>query len=154
MEAEPTKPREMRDEDLNAALEAHTVEDLDGLNIQNHRLARIQEYEEEVVSRSNPYAAMIGVGSADFQRIFEHYSKALLEELDSRHTFAEVRELNRDIRLLETLRRAVEADLEFQSADAGQPVSGFPHSINVKGLSRKAVTNKCDLVPKRWMGNG
>ena len=86
MEAEPTDAREMRDHELNEALEAHAAEELDGLSIQNQRLARVQEYEEAALARSDPFAAVIGMGNAYLQRVFEHLGAAILDELDSRRT--------------------------------------------------------------------
>jgi hypothetical protein len=87
----------MPDHELNEVLEAHAAEELDGLSIQNQRLARVQEYEEASVSRSDPFAAVIGMGNAYFQRVFEHLGAAILDELDSRaHTVEELREFARE----------------------------------------------------------
>ena len=118
----------MRDDELNEALEAHAAEELDGLSIQNQRLARIQEYEEAAVSRSDPFAAVIGMGNAYLQRVFEHLGAAVLDELDSRpHTVEELREFGPEIRLLVKLRNSIETDLAFQAPDAGQQAAAFPH---------------------------
>jgi hypothetical protein len=154
MQAEPTDAREMRDDELNEALEAHATEELDGLSIQNQRLARVQEYEEAAVSRSDPFAAVIGMGNAYLQRVFEHLGAAILDELDSRaHTVDELREFGPEIRLLVKLRNSIETDLAVQPPDAGQQAAAFPHSRKGKGLDTKVATGKRDLLPKRWMAN-
>src|SRR6188768_1313504 len=99
MEAERTDAREMRDHELNEALEAYTAEELDGLSVQNQRLAKIQKYEDAAVSRSDPFAAVIGMGNAYLQRVFEHLGTAILDELDTRaHTVEEFREFSPEIR--------------------------------------------------------
>jgi hypothetical protein len=154
MEAERTDARETRYQELNEALEVNSVEELDGLNIQNQRLARVQEYEEAAVSRSDPFAAVIGMGSASFQRIFEHLGAAILDELDGRaHTFEELRELTPEIRLLVKLRDAIEKDFEVQAPDADQQAAALPRLRKSKGRDTKVATSKRDLLPKRWMGN-
>ena len=154
MGAEPTDAREMQDHELNEVLETHAAEELDGLSIHNQRLARIQEYEEAAVSRSDPFAAVIGMGNAHLQRVFEHLGAAILDELDGRtHTVEELRELGPEIRLLVKLRNSIETDIAVQPPDAGQQAAAFPHRQKGKGLDTQLATSKRDLLPKRWMAN-
>ena len=155
MKAEPTNVREMPDNELNEALEAHAVEELDGLSIQNQRLARVQEYEEAALSRSDPFAAVIGMGNAHLQRVFEHLGAAILDELDSRaHTVEEFREFGPEIRLLVKLRNSIETDLAFQPPGDGQQAAAFQHSMKGNGFDTKLATRKRDLLPKGWRANG
>jgi hypothetical protein len=152
MGAEATDAREMRDHELNEALETHAEDELDGLSIQNQRLARIQEYEEAAVSRSDPFAAVIGMGNAHFQRVFEHLGAAILEELDSHpHSVEELREFGPEIRLLVKLRSAIETDLEVQPPEAETPAAAFSGRIQGTGLDTRLVSGKRDLLPKRWV---
>jgi hypothetical protein len=153
MESKPTDTAPIRDDELNAALEEHVVEDLDHLDSRNLRLARVQEHEEESISRSNPFAAMIGWGTADLQRVFDCYSRVILHEIDNRNTLAEIRELNPDIRLLLKLREAIETDLEFAFADDGQPPAFCTKRIQDHEVASRAPTGKRNLIPKRWTGN-
>jgi hypothetical protein len=140
----------MGDHELNEALETHAEDELDGLSIQNQRLAMIQEYEEAAVSRSDPFAAVIGMGNAHFQRVFEHLGAAILEELDSHpHSVQEIREFEPEIRLLVKLRNSMETDLEVQPPEAGRPAAAFPHRMTGKGLDAKVASSKRDLLPKR-----
>lgn len=151
MEAEPTDAREMLDYKLSEALESHAEDELDGLSIQNRRLGRIQEYEDVCLARPDPYAAIIGMGTSSLQRVFEHLGNALLDELDSHtHKLEEVREYTPEIRLLVKLRNAIEADLEFQSADTEPPATAFPHNRKSTGQDTKVPTSQRDLLPKRW----
>jgi hypothetical protein len=149
-----TDKHEKLDQELNAALETHSEDELDGLGIRNQRRARIDEYEERAVAHPEPLAALIGMGNADFQRIFEHASTAVLEELDSHpHTVEEIRELAPDIRLLIKLRDSMEWDLEGGSPDGEQPVAAVPAGRKAKGLP--GVTGgKSQLLPKRWNSTG
>jgi hypothetical protein len=154
MESEPTDARKMPDHELNEALDAHAAEELDGLSMQNQRLARIEEYEEAAVSRSDPLAAVIGMGNAYLQRIFEHLGAAVLDELDSHaYTVEEFRELSPEIRLLAKLRKLIETDLELQPPDAGQQAAAFLPGSNGKRLDTRATNGKRELPPKRWLGN-
>src|SRR4051794_3927096 len=119
MTLEPTRATEMQNHELNEALDADAAEDLDGLSIKNQRLARIDEYEESAVSRSDPLAAVIGMGSAVLQRVFEDLGAAVLEVLDTHpHTLDNLRELTPEIRLMLSLRNAIEKDLDIQTHDA------------------------------------
>ena len=153
MEAEPNDACKMRDYELNDSLDARAVEELDGLTIQNQRLARIQEYEEAAVSRPEAFAAVIGMGNAYFQRVFEHLGAAILDELDSRaHTVEELREFGPEIRLLVKLRNAIETDLAVQPPDPRQQAAAFPH-MKGKGFDTQLATSKRDLLPKRWRAN-
>lgn len=154
MGAKPTAARQMPDHELNEVLESHAAEELDGLSIQNQRLARVQEYEEAAVSRPDPFAAVIGMGNADLQRVFEHLSAAILDELDSRaHTVDELREFSPEIRLLLKLRKSIETDLAVQPPDAGQQAAAFPQRMQGTGLDIQLAAGKRDLLPKRWMAN-
>lgn len=153
MDAESNDASKMRDQQLNESLEAHGQDDLDGLSIRNQRLARIQEYEEAAVSRPDPFAAVIGMGNASLQRVFEHLGAAIVEELDSRpHTVGEIRELEPEIRLLVKIRNSIETDLAVQTSDAERPATAFPPTRPAKGITNGPVRTR-DLVPKRWMGN-
>lgn len=154
METEPTDARMMRDDELNEALAAHAAEELGGLSIENRRLERIQEYEEAALSRPDPFAAVIGLGNASLQRVFEHLGKALLDAMDGHpHTVDELRELSPEIRLLVKLRKLIETDLAIQPSDAGQQVAAFPHAMQGKRLDTKIATGKRDLLPRRWTRN-
>jgi hypothetical protein len=152
MAAETTDAREARDYALNAQ-EPKDADELDELQLKNQRLARIQEYEEAAVSRTDPLAAVIGMGNADLQRIFEHLGAAILDAIDSRsHTVEELRELAPDIRLLVKLRNAIETDLAFQSTDITSQGAALPHGMRPNRPHAKEPTNKRDLVPKSWSG--
>jgi hypothetical protein len=153
MEAEPTDSRAMQDDALNKALDAPTAEDLDGLSIQNQRLARIQEFEETAIARSDPLAAVLGIGNASLQRMFEHLGAALLDELDSHpHTVEELRELEPEMRLLVKLRKSIETGIALQSLGTDQQPA-FPHNTRGKSRDTKLTTGKRDLLPKRWTEN-
>ena len=153
MESESSDARRFGDEELNRALDAYSDEDSDAQNIRNQRLARVHEYEESTVSRADPFAAVIGMGTADLQRVFEHLSGAILAELDNReHTVDEFRELGSDIRLLLKIRKSIEVDLTFQAPDVGQPASAFAAKRNVKGLAKEAIRRN-GLLPDRWLKN-
>jgi hypothetical protein len=152
MEMEPMEVGKMRDHELNEALEAHAAED-DELSVQNERLAKIQEYEEAALSRSDPFGAVLGMGNATLQRIFEHLGAAILEEMDSRpHTLEELREFEPGIRLMVKLRNCVETDLALQPPDAAQQAA-FRHHMNGQRLDTKLAAGKRDLLPKRWTGH-
>jgi hypothetical protein len=126
MEAKLIDARPVPDYVLNEALDAHAVDELDGLSIQNQRLAKIQEYEEASLLRTDPFAAVLGMGNASMQRIFEHLGAAILEELDGRpHTVEEFRELAPEIRLLAILRRSIETEFVVQRSDATQQAAAF-----------------------------
>lgn len=134
--------------------DAPTAEDLDGLSMKNQRLARIQDFEEDAVSRTGAYAAVMGMGTAYLQRIFEHLGAAVLDVMDSHpHSVQELRELRPEIRLLVQLRKTIETDLEVQSSDAGDQPSVFPQSLKHKGLDANLATSKRGLLPKRWRVN-
>jgi hypothetical protein len=116
---------------------------------------RIDEYEEAAVSRPDPFAAVIGMGAAFCQRIFEHVGTAVLEELDSQpHSVEEIREYEPVFNLLIKFRKSVEADLAFQAHYAGQQSAAIPKRKKGNRLETKAATGKRDLLPKRWMANG
>jgi hypothetical protein len=153
MEAESSDTRQRRDQELNEGLEAYAAEELDGLSIQNQRLARVQEYEEAAVSRPDPFAAVIGMGNADLQRIFDHLSTAILDVMDSRkHSVDELREFSPDIRLLLKLRKSIETDLAVQTPDVEQPAASFAANMTAKGITNEAI-RKHGLVPKHWFKN-
>ncbi len=153
MDTEPNDPAEMQDQALNEALESPAAEDLDGLSIQDRRLAKVDEYEDAALSRADTFAAMIGIGNASLQRVFEHLGAALLGELDSRaHTLEEIREYRPEIGLMVKLRKSIETDLEFHFPDAGQQGAAFSRRIQ-NGLDNKVATRKRELLPKRWMDN-
>jgi hypothetical protein len=154
MDTERADARKTQNDELNEALETDPAEERDGLSIQNQRLARIQEYEEGAISRPDPRDAMIGMGSATLQRMFEHLGEAIVNRLDSYpHTFEEVRELSPEMRLALKLRSAIETDLTLQTSDTGPQATAFPPRRNGKELDTNLTTNKRGLVPKRWMGN-
>lgn len=153
METESNNIRNLQDDELNEAIEAYSEEDCDGLSIRNQRLARVHEYEEEAISRPDPFAAVIGMGNADLQRIFDHLSAAILDVMDSRkHTVDELRELSPDIRLLLKLRKSIETDLAVQTPHVEQPAASFAANGMAKGITNETI-RKNGLVPKRWFGN-
>lgn len=138
------------DYELNEALEADLAQESDGLTIQNQRLARIQEYEESALSRIDPLDAVIGIGNASFQRVFEHLGAAVLEELDSHaHTVDEFRKIGPEIRLLVKLRNTIETDLAVQSHNAAQQEMPFRHGPRDNGPSSKLAARMHELLPKR-----
>jgi hypothetical protein len=150
MEVEPIKKRGMEDDELNEAVDAHSVEELDGLSMQNQRLARVQEYEEAAVSRPDPLAAVSGMGAAFCQRIFEHLGTAVLDELDRfPHSVEEFREYEPEIRLLAKLRKSIEQDLTLQAHETPQQ-GPMPHRKKGNVLPTKTVTSKRDLTATRW----
>ena len=137
------------DREFNEAPDACGAEELDGLSMANRRRARVDEFEEDAVARSGPYAAVIGMGTAYLQRIIEHLGAAVLEEMDSHpHTIQELREFRPEIRLLVQLRNAVETDREVQTLEAGDQAEGF-----ASGLKLKGVASKRGLLPKRFRAN-
>lgn len=153
MDTESNDASKMRDQELNESLEAHGQDDLDGLSMRNQRLARVQEYEEAAIARPDPFAAVIGIGNADFQRVFEHLGAAILDELDSRTpTVDAFRELGPEIRLLVKIRNSIETDLAVHTADAGRPATAFPPTRPAKGITNGPVRDRA-LVPKRWIEN-
>jgi len=126
MEMEPTNTDAVSDQELNTALEAHIAENYDGLSIESQRSARIKEYEESALSRLDPFAAVIAMGNASLQRIFEHLNAALLDELYSKaHTLEEMREISPEIRLLLKLRKSIETGFAFQLHDAEQHAATY-----------------------------
>ena len=144
--------RDAQDNELNEPLETNAADDPDGLTIQNQRPARILEYEEAAL-RTDPLAAVIGIGNAHFQRIFEHLGSAVLDVIDSGpQTVEQLRELAPEIRLMLKLRNAIEADLAVQSPDADQHAAAFPRGAKPKGIGSKVATTKRELLPKRWKG--
>ena len=153
MDVQPTNAHKMLDHELNKALDAQSPEDRDGLSIQYQRLAKVQEYEEAALARSNPFAAIIGMGNAHFQRVFEHLGAALLDELDARpNTIAEIREVEPEIRLLLKVRSAMETDLEVGAAEFNQQAVAFPSAVQRKALEAKCATSKRDHPSRHWAG--
>ena len=123
------------DSELSEALDSPGEKEVAGLDLRAQRSARIDEYEEEAVRRSNPYAAMIGTGTAYLQRILEPYCQAIIEQLNSGSgSIDDVRELTPDIKIVLKLHNAVEADHEFQADEAGDQARAFPHGAARKGL--------------------
>jgi hypothetical protein len=150
---EPTDARDVPDYELNKPLETDAAEALEGLSMQNRRLATIQEYEETAISRTDPLAAVIGMGNAYFQRIFEHLGKAVLDVIDSRpHTVAEMREYAPEIRLLVKLRNAIETDLVVQPPDVERHAAALPRGAKSKVCGTEMATSERELLPKRWRG--
>jgi hypothetical protein len=136
------------DRDFRQAPDAF-AEELDGLSMPNRRRARVDEFEEDAISRSDSYAAVIGMGSAYLQRVFEALGAALLEEIDSHPlTVQELRALNPEIRMLVKLRSAIETDLEVQALASGDQSVGF-----ASGLKRKEIAGKRALFPQRFREN-
>ena len=123
------------DAELDKALNLNDAEVCGDLTIRNQRLARIQEYEESAVTRPDPLAAIIGIGNADFQRIFEHLGTAILEQIEAgSKSIEEFRELGPEIRLLVKIRKAIETDVALQSLEAEQQPTAFPRPRNLKEL--------------------
>jgi hypothetical protein len=150
MEAQSSNAHKMQDQELNEALEAYSEKDCEVLSFRNQRLARVHEYEEAAVSRPDPFAAVIGMGNADLQRVFDHLSAAILEVMDSRkHTVDELREFSPDIRLLLKLRKSIETDIAIQTQDVEGPAS-FAANRMTKGFANDPV-HKNGLIPKRWI---
>jgi hypothetical protein len=150
MEAKLSHPGTMSDDELNEALEVHRAEEFDGLSLQNQRLAIIQEYEEAALLRADPFAAVIGMGNAYLQRIFEHLGAAVLDELDTRAPgIAELRELVPEIRLLTKLRNAIQTDLAFQATNTGPPAAACPSGM--KG-NRRALEARGDVAYTSRLG--
>ena len=148
---EPTEARDVPDCELNEPLETDAAEALEGLSIQNRRLATIQEYEEAAVSRTDPLAAVIGMGNAYLQRIFEHLGAAVLDAMDNGpHTVADLREYAPEIRLLLKMRNAIETDLVVQSLDAAQHAAALPRGAKSKVYGAKMATGQRELLAKRW----
>jgi len=151
MDVQPTNAYKMLDHELNEALDAKSSEELEGLSIQNQRLAKVHEYEEAALARSDSFAAMIGMGNAYFQRVFEHLGTALLDELDARpNTIAEIREVEPEIRLLLKVRSAIETDLEVAAADFKQQAVAFPSGMQRKALEAKSAISKRDHPSRHW----
>jgi hypothetical protein len=135
MDGETIIPGMPRDEELNKALKFDDAEVYDDLAIRNQRLARIQEYEESALARRDPLAAVIGLGNADFQRIFECLGTAVLEQLEAgSKSIEEIRELEPEIRLLVKIRKAIETDVALQAREAEQQPSALPRCRNSKEL--------------------
>jgi hypothetical protein len=123
---EPQRPdlHALEDDELNHALER--AEELDGLNLQHQRLARIQEYEELALARTDPFGAVLGMGTSYLAQVFEHLGKAVLDELENQPTMlTALREVGPDIRLLLKLRSAIETDLDFQNQVSGEQPMGL-----------------------------
>jgi hypothetical protein len=151
MEVKPTEARAKEDLELNNAFEAHATEELDALSIRSERMERIDEYEESALSRSDPLAAVIGIGNVTFQRSFEEYGAAILDEINrGAHTLEALRELEQDIRLLVKMRNCIEKDIDVQSRLAGQEEAAISQKTASKSLSGKLAMGHRDLLPKRW----
>ena len=151
---EKSTEAQVHDHELNEALEKDAGQELDGLSIRNQRLARILEYEEAALSRSDPHAAVIGMGNAQLQRICEHVGDAVLERWDAHTpTVEEIRELSPQIRLMVAMRKMMDTDLAFQSEDFQQQAAAFPHSAKRKGITNHVGSSQRGLVAKRWAEN-
>jgi hypothetical protein len=134
---------------LNEVLDPRAPGDLDGLSIKNQRLARIQEYEEEAISRENPFEAVIGMGNASLQRVFEQYGQALIDAFEGRDpTLEEMRQYSSDIRLLLKVRKSIETDIALQTAHADQSASAFRGGPNRARHNPRAPKNG-DLRSRR-----
>ena len=153
MEAEPNAD-EILDDELTTSLESYSATDLGELSISNQRLAKIDEYEERALARTDPFEAVIGMGSADLQRIFEYMSAAILAQLESQApTLEGIREVAPVIRILVKVRTAIETDLPFQDADAGWQAANKARSKIGKGIGPKFAASTHDQLPKRWQPN-
>jgi hypothetical protein len=151
MDAELTDLPEMSDRELNEALKEHAIEEQDELSIKDRRLARIDEYEEAALSSSDAFAALIGIGNAHLQRIFEHLSTAILEELESRGgSFEAICELNPHMRLLVKMRSSVEKVFAVQPPNDGQQFSQGGMGI---GVNNNLANSKRKLLPKGIRSN-
>jgi hypothetical protein len=129
----------MPDEELDKSLKLDDADEYDDLTIRNQRLARIQEYEESAVTRRDPLAAIIGIGNADFQRMFETLGTAILEQIEAgSKSIKELRELGPDIRLLVKIRKAIETDVALQTLAAEQQPSALPRRLKSKELEARS----------------
>ena len=138
--------------DGKTSLREDADEVLDGLSIEDRRRARIDEYEESAVSRADPGAALLGMGTANLQRVAEQLGLAILDELENQPpTIDAFRELGPEIRMLAKIHSVVATDVAFQKMDVGHSNSS-PH--RKKGITLDASTSagKRQILPKRWPG--
>jgi hypothetical protein len=151
MEPQRTDLHALDDYELNQTLERD--EELDGLSIQQQRLARIQEYEELALARRDPFAAILGMGTCYLAQVFEHLGKKLWDELESQPpTLTALREVSPEIRLLLKVRSAMETDLEFQEHVRGeQPMALSGPTKN--GALKQAVRRQRGVVSHRPRSN-
>ncbi len=152
MEPQQTDLHAMEDHELNQALER--AEELDGLSLQHQRLARIQEYEELALARSDPFAAVLGMGTSHLAKLFEHLGKAVLDDLESQApTLTALREVGPEIRLLLKLRSAMETDLEFQHHVMGEQPMALPGTTRNGTLNKQAGRRQCRVVSRHPRSN-
>jgi hypothetical protein len=151
MDANGTNARKISDHELNEALEAHALEDVDGLSIKNQRLASIQEYEEAALARSNPFAAVLGMAGSQMQQISEYLGAAIIAEFESRGGSLEViRELRPEMGLQIKLIKLAQTDLLFQLAETEPQSNLYRHGSKGKGISSNLASTKHVKLPKRW----
>jgi hypothetical protein len=152
METKRTDLHDMEDHELNQALER--AEELDGLCLQHQRLARIQDYEDLALARSNPIAAVRGMGTSYLAQIFEYLGKAVLDDLESRTpTLTALREVSPEIRVLLKLRLAMEADLEFQHHVIGEQPMALPGTTRNGTLNKQAGRRQSGVVSRHPRSN-
>ena len=152
METHHTDLHATEDHELNLALER--AEELDGLSVQHQRLARIQEYEEMSLARSDPFTAVLGMGTSHLAKIFEHFGTAILEELESQApTVAALRELGPEFRMLLKLRSAIETDIEFQHDVIGEQPMVSPRTTRNGPLNKRAVRQQSGVVSRHPRSN-
>jgi hypothetical protein len=136
------------DGELNRALNIDDADVRDQQTLRNQRLARIQEYEESALIRRDPLAAVIGMGNADLQRIFESLGTAVLEQIESgSKSIEEFRELGPEIRLLVKLRKAIEVDVALQALETEQQPSRLPRAL--KGIKAGPGSVYKHRLPRR-----
>ena len=139
MEPLRTDPQALQDQDLNQALEMDE-EELDGLSLQQRRLARIQEYEEEALARIDPLAAVVGMGTVYLAQLFEYFAKAVVDEFKTQPpTLALCRELTPQVRLLAKLRSAIDTDFEFQQHNIGEQTVALRRATSNRPLAKQTA---------------
>jgi hypothetical protein len=148
MDGQSNAPRAVRDDELDSALNLENADDLDELNIRNQRVARILDYEESAVARRDPFAAIIGMGNADMQRMCEYVGAAILERLDcGTKSIEEIREVSPEMRLLVKMRKSIETDLALHLLEGEQQPTAYPHRRSNNDLEIKPVSRRS--LPRR-----
>jgi hypothetical protein len=147
MESQRKDPQRIEDYELVQALERD--EDLGGLSIHHQRLARIHEYEELSLARSEPCAALLGMGTSHFAKLFELLGKAVLDDLESQTpSLSALREVGPEIRLLLKIRSAIEADFAFQQEVIGEQAMALPRATRNGALDKRPFRFQRGVVPR------
>jgi hypothetical protein len=128
------------------------AEILDDLSMQDRRRAKIDEYEEAAVSRSDPSDAVAGMGNANLLRVTERLTPAVLETLDSEPPTIDVaREIAPVVRLMIRVQALVDSDRAMERMEGGRDSLSY----RKKGIALDVDRNSTDrlLAPKRWSAN-